>query len=135
LAPAVVIEPEPEIDWAALAAERARVIADIDEQIAEAGEALRTARFRFGLIALEEVRVALGNLEAGDDLSSLHVRLETLAAIAHVALGQQTEALESLLRALDADPDLALDPLTTSPKVLRALRLARATRVRSVEAE
>jgi len=135
--PAVVLEPEPEpeIDWAALAAERARALGDVEEQLDDAGDALRTARFRFGLIALDDVRLALGNLEDGDDLAPLRVQLETLAATAHVALGQKEQALESLLRVLEADPNFKLDPATTSPKVLLALRLARATRGLRVEGE
>ena len=133
--PEVLLEPEPEIDRALLAAERAAELADLEEQLVEAAEALRMARFRFGLIGLGEVRLALGDLEAGADLPPLQVRLETLAATAHVALGHQKEALESLLRALEADPSLALDPLATSPKVLLALRLARATRGGTAEAE
>ena len=122
--------PEPEIDWAALAAERARVLEDVDLQLVEAAGALRTARFRFGLTALDDVRLTLRGLDSGDDLLPLALRLETLAATAHVALGQQDEALESLLRALEVDPDFAFDPMTTSPKILLALRLARATRGR-----
>jgi hypothetical protein len=41
-----------------------------------------------------------------------------------VALGQNDAALESLERALIADPDLELDPALTSPKVLAVFRAA-----------
>jgi hypothetical protein len=42
-----------------------------------------------------------------------------------VALGQNDAALESLERALAADPQLELDPVLTSPKVLAVFRAAR----------
>ena len=106
------------------------MLEDVDLQLVEAAGVLRTARFRVGLTALDDARLTLRELDAGDDLLPLALRLETLAATAHVALGQQDEALESLLRALEVDPDFALDPMTTSPKILLALRLARATRGR-----
>ena len=53
----------------------------------------------------------------------------------HVEIEQRDRALESLLRALDADPDFTLDPKTTSPKILLAFRLARATYGGRAEAE
>ena len=42
--------------------------------------------------------------------------------------GWREAALESFLRAIEADPQLELDPRTTSPKVLHALHAARAAR-------
>ncbi|MBW2493828.1 MAG: hypothetical protein JRE43_03675, partial [Deltaproteobacteria bacterium] len=53
------------------------------------------------------------------------VRLEIASATAHVALGRTEAALESLERALIADPNLELDPALTSPKVLAVFRAAR----------
>ncbi len=46
------------------------------------------------------------------------------SATAYLALGQNDAALESLERALIADPDLELDPALTSPKVLAVFRAA-----------
>ena len=53
------------------------------------------------------------------------VRLEIASATAYVALGRNDAALESLERALIADPDLELDPALTSPKELAVFRTAR----------
>ncbi len=53
------------------------------------------------------------------------MRLEIVSATVHVALGDRDAALSSLERALQADPDLALDPAVVPPKVLRVFRAAR----------
>lgn len=85
---------------------------------------VRAARFEQALESAAEVR---GRLDAqngaGDSLS--RVRLEIASATAYVALGQTDAALESLERALIADPDLVLDPALTSPKLLAVFRAAR----------
>ena len=62
---------------------------------------------------------------AGDE-RALRARLEVLAAIAQVALGDDAAARRSFGRALEAQPGLELDPGRTSPKVMRALEGARA---------
>ena len=85
---------------------------------------LRAARFEQALESAAEVRERLeARKGAGDDQS--HVRLEIASATAYVALGQSNAALESLERALIADPSLELDPALTSPKVLAVFRAAR----------
>ncbi len=48
-----------------------------------------------------------------------------MAATAQVALGKRDGARQSLIRALSADPTLALDASEVSPKVLELMREAR----------
>jgi hypothetical protein len=43
-----------------------------------------------------------------------------------VALGKDADARASFARALQSDPNLHLDPASTSPKVVRAFDAARA---------
>jgi len=85
---------------------------------------LRAAHFEQALASAGEARdrIEAGNGTAGDPD---RVRLEIASATAYVALGQNDAALESLERALTADPDLELDPALTSPKVLAVFRVAR----------
>ncbi|MEZ4288723.1 MAG: LysM domain-containing protein [Polyangiales bacterium] len=70
---------------------------------------------------------ALGNeLLCGGRLSdSQSVAVHQALAIAYVALGQHDAAVESFVKALRKLPDLELDSVTTSPKVLAALSAAR----------
>ncbi len=56
------------------------------------------------------------------------VRLELVTATAQVALGREALAREAFARALSNDPELSLDPRTTSPKVLRVFHAASVTR-------
>jgi LysM repeat protein len=85
---------------------------------------LRAAHFEQALATAGEARDRINarNGTAGDPG---RVRLEIASATAYVALGQNAAALESLERALIADPDLELDPALTSPKVLAVFRAAR----------
>ncbi len=96
--------------------------------IQRAEEALRAARFQEALRAAAQARAALGELPGGADLAAPRARLEVAAATAQIGLDDEAAAHESLLRAVEADPGLRLDPERTSPKVLRALELARAAR-------
>jgi LysM repeat protein len=93
---------------------------------------LRAARFEEALAAAREVMRVVRDtpeLEAADAL-----RAHVVAAHVHVALADRTAARRSLARALDVDPGLALDPDSTSPKVLEVLAEERAGReVRSAE--
>jgi len=84
---------------------------------------LRAAHFEQALASAAEApdRIAAREGAAGD---SIRVRLEIASATAYVALEQHDAALESLERALAADPDLELDPALTSPKVLAVFRAA-----------
>jgi len=85
---------------------------------------LRGARFEQALASAEEARELIEAREGpGGDRG--RARLEVASATAYVALGQNDAALESLERALVADPDLELDPALTSPKVLAVFRAAR----------
>jgi tetratricopeptide (TPR) repeat protein len=85
---------------------------------------LDAARFEQALASANEAR---DRIDARNDAADNpgRVRLEIASATAYVALGQTDAALESLERALVADPDLELDPALTSPKVLAVFRAAR----------
>jgi LysM repeat protein len=84
---------------------------------------LRAAHFEQALASAGEARDRIdARNDAADDLD--RVRLEIASATAYVALGQSDAALESLERALIADPGLELDPALTSPKVLAVFRAA-----------
>jgi murein DD-endopeptidase MepM/ murein hydrolase activator NlpD len=85
---------------------------------------VRAARFEQALATAAKVRGRLDAQSSAGDSQS-RVRLEIASATAYVALGQADAALESLERALIAEPDLELDPALTSPKVLAVFRAAR----------
>jgi LysM repeat protein len=85
---------------------------------------LRAAHFEQALASAAEARDRIDARNGTADDPD-HVRLEIASATAYVALGQNDAALESLERALTADPDLELDPALTSPKVLAVFRAAR----------
>ncbi len=80
---------------------------------------IRAARFDDALGELERLRSEARRPEE-------RARLEVLAATAQVAFGDETAARKSIERALRADPKLALDERTTSPKLLRVFDDARA---------
>jgi LysM repeat protein len=98
--------------------------AEITELLGRCEAELRAAHFEQALASADEARdrIAAQNGTADDPG---RVRLEIASATAYVALGQNDAALESLERALIADPDLELDPALTSPKVLAVFRVAR----------
>jgi LysM repeat protein len=103
-------------------------VATVDALLATAEEQLRSARFED---ALEAVRVAVRLLDSEGDSNEANSRraaLELVRAEAHLAFGDALPAGQSFERALDADPDLVLDPDATSPKVLRAFARARTRR-------
>ena len=85
---------------------------------------LRAAHFERTLARAGEARDRIDARNGTSDDPG-RVRLEIASATAYVALGQKDAALESLERALIADPDLELDPALTSPKVLAVFRVAR----------
>ena len=100
--------------------EAAEIAALLDRCEAE----LRAARFEQSLASAGEARDRINaRNDAADDPG--RVRLEIASATSYLALGQNDAALESLARALIADPDLELDPALTSPKVLTIFRAAR----------
>lgn len=113
------LEPDETVDAEDL--EATTIAALLDRCEAE----LRAARFEQSLASAGEARDRIdARNEAADDPA--RVRLEIASATAYLALGQNDAALESLARALIADPDLELDPALISPKVLTVFRAARA---------
>lgn len=113
--------PEPE------AAPAPAIPATVDAAIAEAESALRAARYADAVTAAERAREGLAPLAASPAVAGRRARLEVAAATALLALGRGDAAREGFLRALAAQPELALDPRTTSPKVLQAFEAARAS--------
>jgi tetratricopeptide (TPR) repeat protein len=99
--------------------------AEVDATLAEMAGRLQTARFEEALSSATRARAQLRDVAAAERRDR-QVRLEVLSATAQLALGERDAAHTSLRRALEADPDLVLDPRQTSPKVLRALEQVRA---------
>ena len=100
-------------------------LAEIDAFLDRAGQALDAARFTEVISSTDRARSRLASYPATRLVRQRRVQAEVLAATAAIALGQAEAAERSLGRAIDADPKLALDPLTTSPKVVRALERVR----------
>jgi tetratricopeptide (TPR) repeat protein len=100
-----------------------RELAEVERLLAQGDASLRAARFAQ---ALEHAATARRRLEgSSSEARALRVRADVLAATAQVALGEEEAARQSFARALAADPGLRLDPLATSPKVMRVLEAAR----------
>jgi len=97
---------------------------EIERFIERSETRLRSARFEAALESADAARVLLDALPDSSQRKS-RVRLEIVSATVHVALGDRDAALSSLRRAIQADPDLALDPAVVSPKVLRVFHAAR----------
>ena len=91
-------------------------------------EQVRSAQFERAVAAAPALRSRLARAPAGGTRTSLTAQTEVLVATAELALGRNDAAEASLKRALAADPQLALDPSTTPPKVVRALAAARGER-------
>ena len=85
---------------------------------------LRAAHFERALASAGEARDRIDARNGTADAPG-RVRLEIASATAYVGLGQNDAALESLERALIANPNLELDPALISPKVLAIFRVAR----------
>jgi LysM repeat protein len=95
-----------------------------DALLARAETALAGAQFeRAQQLAL----AARGELEHEGEPNQC-ARLEVIDATIEVAYGRDAAAVESFERALVADPDLALDPHSTTPRLLAALEIARSRR-------
>jgi len=86
---------------------------------------VRSAQFERAVAAAPALRSRLARAPEGGTRTSLIAQAEVLVATAELALGRSDAAGASLKRALAADPQLALDPATTAPKVLRALDAVR----------
>jgi len=92
---------------------------DFDARFTALEGQVRGAHFEDALSTVAAVRSAApGPAE--------RARVEVLAATAALALGRNEEAERHLGLALAEAPDLELDPMTTSPKVRRALDRVRA---------
>ena len=99
--------------------------AELGRALRALGQRVRGAEFEAALAAAGPLRDQLGALPPGASRDGLVVEVEVLTATAHLALGQDAAAQDSLRRALMAEPGLRLDEATTSPKVIRALEAAR----------
>jgi hypothetical protein len=103
--------PRPSLDWE-------RRIEEIDALLASAHFQTAAALARSSLEQLAATPVQ-------PQRRTRQARLEVMAATAAVALGDGAGARDSLVRALRADPGLAFDATTTSPKLLELLPEAR----------
>jgi hypothetical protein len=100
-------------------------LARLEASLARVEHRLRSARFEEALDDLRELRGSFAGADDSPPVRAQRVRLEVLAATAHVAYGDETAARESLARALDVEPSLDLDPGLTPPKLRRAFEAAR----------
>jgi len=100
-------------------------LAQVDQELAEIDTLLATAHFHTALAVVGATRDLLDRFEEDPQLGARRARLEVMAATAEVALGQRAPARRSMLRALRAAPELALDEGEASPKLLELLREAR----------
>jgi murein DD-endopeptidase MepM/ murein hydrolase activator NlpD len=96
----------------------------LQRQLERSEAQLREARFEEALEGAGNVRALLNSRGVGPH-DPLRVQVEVIAATARVALGEMEAALACLERALHAQPDLELDPVQISPRVIAALRAAR----------
>ena len=103
----------------------------IDASIGEIQQAVLRAYFRAALEATDSLG---GQLRASPrpDVRERRAKVDLLAATALVALRRTREAELRVSRALDAMPELELDPAYTPPKVLRLVRQARMTSPRGL---
>lgn len=117
--------------WEAKSAPRAESPAQraVEELIVMAEGELRAARFDEALHSTKASERLLQAASADDPVAALQrSRLEIVRATVHSAFGNDEEAKRSLERALDANPELALDPASSPRKVLRALEATKAER-------
>lgn len=111
---------------AAQAGEAAARLADLDRRLAQIDASLAEAHFQTAAALTESTREQMDALAAdGLPVAARRARLELLGATAEVALGRRAQAREHLVRALRADPALALDESRVSPKLLQLLPEAR----------
>lgn len=96
--------------------------ARIDEQLPALREHVQKGRYAEAL-ALGNQLLGTGQLTGNQELS-IHLQLAT----AYVALGREDLATSAFEKALERQPDLQLDSVRTSPRVLSALSLARNAR-------
>jgi len=106
-------------------AQRAAGLPEIDQALDDIERVIDDAYFHTALGLANTRREWLAELDPRPGLASRRARLEVLAATAEVALGRRAQAVESMRRALMADPSLNLEASQTPPKVLALLREAR----------
>jgi len=123
------VDAPPPIDPCRVGAENCIRLRDVDHWLAQLDRLIRTAHFDEVVSQQRRPRILLDALPRSSATRRRRVRLEILSATAHVALGRREEAEACFGRALAADPNLRLNPGTTSPKVLRVLDYARDTYV------
>jgi len=114
--PAPALAPVPE----------GAALLSVDCAIIDTDESLRNARFEEALVDARKARSLLRALDSQPGVAQRKARVETLSAMAEVALGRDDAARASFARALEADPLLALDADAVSPKILRVFEEARA---------
>lgn len=104
--------------------DRAQLSAEVSAAIPKLDEYVRTGRF------LEAT--ALGNqlLGRGELTGNQEISIQRQLATAYVALDREDLAVAAFVRALAQQPDLELDSVRTSPRVLAALEAAKKQRSR-----
>lgn len=104
--------------------EQQKVQASVSRDIPTVREYVQAGRF------LEAT--ALGNqlLGRGQLTGNQEVSIQRELATAYIALGREDLAVSAFTRALDKQPDLELDSVRTSPRVLTALEAAKRQRAR-----
>jgi hypothetical protein len=99
----------------------------VDAQIRAAAEHLDQALFQQAADLSDLARARLARLASAPPVRARRVRIELLGATARLALGREGDARRCLERALREDPDLAVDPAVSPPKLQRLLEEARAS--------
>ncbi len=94
----------------------------VDDLLHKAEELARAAHFEEALDYAERARQLLREgSQASSSLRERRVRIEVVSATAQLALGDEAAARQSFARALAVNPALELDPVSTPPKLRRAL--------------
>lgn len=109
--PIALLPPAPERD------DVEALVAAAQRRLDGARQLLHQARFEDALAGLDRARKGLATAPNDPRIGALRAQVDVLAATANVALGRDDAARASFARALAAQPDLKLDPKTTSPKV------------------
>lgn len=100
-------------------------LAALDRELDGIATVLRAAHFRTTLALADDARELFDAAAPGSALARRRARLEVMAATAELALGHRGRARQALERASRADPRLALDETTTSPRIVSLWRSVR----------
>jgi LysM repeat protein len=95
--------------------------AQIDHELPSLREAVQDGRF------VEAVAIGNQLLGSGQLTGYQEISIERELATAYLALSREDLAVQAFSEALKKQPDLELDSVRTSPRVLRALELAKKT--------